>query len=152
MLQATDDSGLVRIIITDMDGNPATDELCEDVYNYIMSPENPSERLAPINALIEVSSSVAMTISISATIEIDGVRDIESIKNDFLSALKEYYTTAIEEKEIKYSKVGALLIDIDGVTDYSNLLVNDGTSNIAVGTEYLPYSDDKSVAFTRADG
>lgn len=152
VLQATDDSGLVKIIITDMDGNPATDELCEDVYNYIMSPGNPSERLAPINAVIEVSSSVAMTVTISATIETDGVRDIASIKSDFLNVLKEYYTTAIEEKEIKYSKIGALLIDVDGVSDYSNLLLNDGTSNIVVGTEYLPYSDEKSVVFTQVDG
>ena len=148
VLQATDDTGLVRIIITDMDGNPATDELCQDVYNYIMSPDNPSERLAPINAIVSVSSSIAMKVTISATIETDGVRTIESIKDDFLNKLKEYYPVAIEELEIKYSKIGALLIEIDGVSDYSNLLVNDGTKNIPVDTEYLPYSDESSVSLS----
>lgn len=148
VLQATDDSGLVRIIITDMDGNPATDELCQDVYNYIMSPDNPSERLAPINALVSVSSSIAMNVTISATIETDGVRTVESIKSDFLDKLKEYYPVAIEELEIKYSKIGALLIDTDGVSDYSNLLVNGGVKNISIDTEYLPYSDDNSVSLS----
>lgn len=151
VLQADDSSGTVRIIVKDTDGNPASDELCRAVYDYIMRPDNPSQRLAPINAVLRVDSTEARLVTIAANVETDGIRDIESIKNDFMDRLKEYYEKAIEEKEIKYSKICALLIDIDGVSDYNNVQINGGTSNITVDIDELPYSDADSVTLTIAE-
>lgn len=150
VLPAKDDTGIVRIIITDMNGDLASTELCDDVYNHIMQPNNPEERLAPINALLDVKSYTAMTISISANIETDGVRDVQSIKSDYLDALKEYFMEAKEDEEIKYSKICGLLIGMNGVTDYSNVRVNGGTSNIAIDAEAMPFSDTSSVTLNVA--
>ena len=54
VIPANDTTGLVTIILTDGNGAPATELLCESVYNYIMRPDDPYERLAPINANIKV--------------------------------------------------------------------------------------------------
>lgn len=148
VIPAKDDSGEVRISITDVYGNPASESLCEDVYNYIMQPENPYERLAPINAILKVVSIDTIEVEISATIETDGIRSLESIKADFMDKLKAYYLIAVEDQEVKYSKIGSMLVETNGVYDYSNLLVNGGTSNIPVESGYVPKSDDSSVALT----
>lgn len=53
VISAQDDSGLVTIILTDSNGDPATELLCTTVYNYIMRPDAPEERLAPHQCLFE---------------------------------------------------------------------------------------------------
>ena len=151
VVPAEDDSGTIRITITDVDGNPASDELCTDVYNYIMRPDNPYERLAAINAVIVVGSVVTLDIDISVEVETDGIRSIDSIKADFIDALKEYYLIAVENKEIRYSKVASILSETAGVYDYSNLLINGGKENIPVELGYIPYSDDAYVNMTSAN-
>ena len=137
VIPAQDDSGLVTIVITDGNGDPATEGLCEDVYNYIMKPDDPYNRLAPINALLSVIPPIPVDLDIAGTLELRDAA-LEDIENAFIEAMQDYYPTAISDGEIRYQKVANILGDIDGVYDFTGLTVNGGTSNIPIEAYQSP--------------
>lgn len=146
VVPAQDNTGLVTIIITDSNGAPATENLCTSVYNYIMRPDDPYERLAPINALISVEPPATMKISIKATVELTEGYAMESIKTAYMDQLARYLPVALDEKEIKYTRLVAALAATEGVNDFTDLqfgveengAVTYGTSNIAIKPYELP--------------
>ena len=146
IIPAEDTSGLVTIILTDVNGDPATEELCTSVYNHIMRPDSPFERLAPINAYIKVEPPQTIEISISATVELTEGATLESVKAAFLARLAAYLPVAMDEKEIKYTRVAAALASTEGANDFSGLqiglkngkAISYGTANIPVTTAQLP--------------
>lgn len=123
VLEAQDNSGMVTLYLIDSNGSPANEEIQTAVYNYIMHPENPATRLAPINALLTVTAPTVLTIGISATVELVEQYTIDVVKTAFLAQIKKYLTAASEQGEIKYSKIGSFLSDTDGVNDYNNLKI-----------------------------
>lgn len=149
IIPAEDTTGLVTIILTDANGDPATEELCTSVYNHIMRPDSPFERLAPINAYIKVEPPQPIEIGISATVELTEGATLESVKAAFLTRLSAYLPVAMDEREIKYTRVAAALASTDGANDFSGLqiglkngdAISYGTSNIPVTTAQLPTID-----------
>lgn len=146
VVPAQDTSGLVTIIITDLNGEPATEQLCDAVYNKIMNPDKPNERLAPINANLKVSPPATMKIAIKATVELTDDATLDAVKTAYAAQLALYLPVALGEGEIKYSRVAAALAAVEGANDYSNLqigikdgdAVTYGTSNIAIPSSQLP--------------
>lgn len=152
-IPAQDDSGVVTIVITDQNGKPATEELCKKVYNYIMRPDQPESRLAPINAILSVVPPATMAIAIKATVELEEGATIESAKLSFISNLSSYLPVAMEEKEIKYTKIFSALSAADGVNDFSDLLIGIngseyGTNNITIETISMPDISEVDIEFT----
>ena len=146
VIPAQDTSGLVTIIITDSNGEPANEQLCAAVYDHIMRPSAPDERLAPVNALLSVEAPATMRISIQVTVEpVEGVT-IEAVKTAYMAQLALYLPEALEDKEIKYSRVWAALSATEGVNDFTDLQIGIrvdntviyGTSNIEVTEDQLP--------------
>lgn len=123
VVEAQDNTGMVTLYLIDANGSPANEEIQTAVYDYIMHPDNPSTRLAPVNALLTVTAPTVLTIGISATVEILEKYTIDIVKKAFLAQLKTYLVTASEQNEIKYSKIGSLLSATDGVNDYKNLKI-----------------------------
>lgn len=156
VLPAQDTSGLVTIIITDANGDPATEQLCTSVYNYIMRPDNPDERLAPINAFLKVSPPTTMQISIKATVELEDDATLEAVRTAYAAQLALYLPEALEDKEIKYSRIWGVLSATAGVNDHSNLqiglkvgnTVTYGTSSIAITSNQLPTIDAEDLILT----
>lgn len=147
IIPANDDSGLVTIILIDSNGAPATQELCESVYNYIMRPDDEYNRLAPVNAYLSVIPPDVLTICVQATTELDYEATIESVQANFMAQLALYIPEAMEDQEIKYSRVWSVLSDVIGVNDHKDLqigLKNEdgsityGTSNIPISPRELP--------------
>lgn len=149
IIPSEDTTGLITIIITDANGDPATEELCTSVYNHIMRPDSPFERLAPINAYIKVVPPQTIEISISATVELTEDATLESVKAAFMTRLAAYLPVAMDEREIKYTRVAAALASTDGANDFSGLqiglkignTISYGTANIPVTTAQLPTID-----------
>lgn len=144
IIPAQDTSGLVTIILTDSNGDPATEQLCNAVYNYIMRPDSPYERPAPINALLSVIPPTTLEICIRATVELTEDATLESVKEAFKARLASYLPTAMDEGEIKYTRVAAALAATEGANDFSDLqigLKDDGTfgtSNLTITARQLP--------------
>lgn len=148
VIPANDDTGLVRIVITDTEETPATSELCKRVYNDIMQPDIPYARKAPINALLEVTPPDTLPIEISAKVELDGTASIEEVTAKYIKSLVSYFPTSLLDGEVKYSMVCAILIKTDGVTDYSGLLLSGGVSNIPIPLGTLPVTDSTGVVLS----
>lgn len=156
IISAQDTTGTVTIILTDANGDPATEQLCESVYNHIMRPDNPNERLAPVNAILKVVPPDTTKISIVATVELSENVTLESVKEAFAALLALYLPVALDEGEIKYSRVAAALAATEGANDYSGLqigmkegdTISYGTSNIAITSSQLPTIDTDDLILT----
>lgn len=138
VLSAQDDTGLVRIAITDANGEAASEKLCTEIYNFIMRPNNPESRLAPINANLIVTPPTIVPVDIDVKLEIETERSINWIRGAIVQSLTEYYKIACKENAVKYSKLGATLLSIDGILDYSDLLINKDIQNIPIKDIEMP--------------
>lgn len=138
VLDANDGQGTVTLIITDTDGLPASETLCDDVYDAIMCPDNPAERPAPVNARLEVIPPDTVPIAVQATVELLPGSSIEGVQAAFLQGLTEYMPTALEEGEVKYTRVAAVLSATEGVNDFSGLLIGVKSASTQYGTDNLP--------------
>lgn len=140
-----DDSGVIQIILTDANGQPASEELCQNVNDWIMQPNEPEKRLAPINARIQVKAQESMPVIVTAKVELEQAK-LEAVQKSFETELKEYLKFAATEGEIRYTKVCGILGATEGLYDYKNLTVkkaeedenNDGTANLLIPAGSVP--------------
>ncbi len=134
-----DDSGTITIVLTDTLGKPATEELCRQVYDYIVSPNDRDKRKAPVNgAKLSVIPPVVVNISVTATIKLEDGIELEAVKAEFLKNITAYMTVVPNSKEVKYTKVGSIIAETNGVLDYSYFTLNGGKSNVSVAVNEFP--------------
>ncbi|MDO4280794.1 MAG: baseplate J/gp47 family protein [Peptococcaceae bacterium] len=133
VIPAQDDSGLVTIVLTDANGDPANETLRNAVYDYIMRPDDPYTRLAPVGARLTVAAPATLAIGIQAVIELAEGHALETVKQEVLKNLAQYLQTAMDEQEVKFSRVGRVLSETEGVNDYSDLQIGVRTAG---GTDY----------------
>lgn len=144
-----DDTGLITIVLTDANGDPANEALREAVYNHIMRPDAPIERLAPVNGgNIQIVAPETIDIAISVTLETDGMTSLSVIKDNILDALKLYMVEATADQEVRYTKIGSIISKAAGVEDYKDLLLNGGTANISITNQQLPAIDEENLTVT----
>lgn len=154
VIPAEDDSGMVTIILTDSNGAAANESLRTAVYNYIMRPDAPGERLAQVNAKLTVAAPDPLAISIKATIELVTGYNLESVTAAILANLKSYLPTAMDEQEIKYTRIARAISETDGVNDYKDLQIGEktagtyGTANIPIEVTELPTIDEDDLVIT----
>lgn len=149
IIPASDETGLITIVLTDSNGDPANETLRKEVYNHILRPDSPSERLAPINGgNIAVVAPETVALTINVLLEISGLISLDVIKESILSRMKNYLIEASEDEEIRYTRVGSIIASTEGVEDYKNLLVNNDTANIAINNQQLPTIDAEGLNIT----
>ena len=141
VIPANDDTGLVTIVITDSNGAPATESLCNTVYNYIMQPDNPDARLAPVNAFLQVAAPTIVDIGIQATVELVADYDLSTVEAAFLTNVASYLSEALSDGEIKITRVEAILSATEGINDFTALQIG------IVGTSSTTYSS-SNIALT----
>ena len=84
----------VKIIVLDGNGEAANETLQKAVYNYIMSPESPLDRLAPPNTILTVSAPELVEIDYTIkSIELEDGYAQEEVLKDFKTGLAKYYKT-----------------------------------------------------------
>lgn len=149
VIPAQDDSGLVTLVITDSNGDPANEEICQNVYDYIMSPADPELRLTAPNVKLNVIPPTITELSISATVEVGTGSSLEAIKTAFIEAVQAYLDTARSDGEVRYTQIGKILAGVPGVYDYDTLTLNSGTTNISITNTQLPQVTNDSVLLTQ---
>lgn len=149
VIPAQDDSGLVTLVITDSNGDPANEEICQNVYDYIMSPADPELRLTAPNVKLSVIPPTITELSISATVEVGTGSSLETIKSAFIEAVQAYLDTARSDGEVRYTQIGKILAGITGVYDYDALTLNSGATNISITNTQLPQVTSDSVLLTQ---
>lgn len=161
VVPANDSTGLVTIVITDSNGDPATESLCTSVYNYIMQPDDPDTRLAPVNANLSVVAPTIVHIAIVANVELIEDADIDTVKSAFLASLDTYLEEAMADREIKITRIEAILSSTDGVNDFSALQIGKmigspityGSTNLTITGTEMPVveASDLTLSVTSVD-
>lgn len=131
----------VKLILTGSDGNPASEAVCRAVYDHIMRPDDDSQRLASVCDLLLVRPAETVPVKVQAAVELDGTVLLRDLKEELRLRLERYYHgAAMEEGEVKYTSVGALLRACAGVTDYDCALlrINGSTRNIPLSIGQIP--------------
>lgn len=124
-------NGTVKVLIVDSD-MAINKSLEQEVYNYI-------ETVRPIGATVTVDSPVGIAVNVTANIVLGGSKTLAEVQNTFTNAFTEYLKeTVFETYSVSYARVGSILLTTEGVTDYSNLLINAGTENIIIGDTEMP--------------
>lgn len=130
--------GTVKVIVTDMNGEPANERIINAVYAHIVSPEKPLERLAPIGAAVTVDAPEQKQISYAVTVMLKEGYDAEAVKESFEKELKRYYQIAKEEGAVMYHHAASFLYHTEGIRDFSDLMINGGTGNILLDALSYP--------------
>ena len=145
VIPAWNGPGTVKLVLLDSAGNPASEDLCEEVYDKIVSPEDRTTRLMPTGtAELTVAPATTVTVSFTCTgISYDSTKtNIEQIKADFKSAIESVYTRAKELGKIVYHQAESLITDIEGVNDYESFLMNGTENDIELTLEQYPKTSD----------
>lgn len=124
--------GTVGVLIIGYDKKPVDTAIVNACQQHIDS-------VRPIGAAVTVSSaqSIAINITVQVTLA-DGVA-IASVQDKFKSAVTDYLESlAFNGLTVLINAIGALLMDIDGVVDYSNLQLNNTTANVVVADNQVP--------------
>ncbi len=138
VIPPTDDTGKIQLLLVDSKGDLADSDLCTAVYNHIMSPDQPEQRLAPINALLEVKAPAALYLNIVGTVVKDDSLTVTQVKEIFSGLLREIYPLAAESGVLKYSQVVGLFLQIPGESDYKDVKINGNMVNIVIGDNQYP--------------
>ena len=118
--------GTVKLVLVDGNGKPANAKLVQDVYNYIVSPNDRSARLLPTGTA-ELTCAAATTVAVNYVItglSYDETTGIEQIKADFTEAVRAVYAQAKTEGVLRYNDVRPLISAIAGVEDFETFTMN----------------------------
>lgn len=134
-----DGPGTVKVSILDANGDPASEELIDEVQAYIdPEPQQTGEGQAPVGALVTVATAEAKPVDVSATVTLGSTGNLETVKMDFTEALKAYFRQIAYDGEtvsVSPARVGNLLFNVQGLVDYANLTLNGGTAAVTIGEE-----------------
>ena len=125
-------NGTVEIVITDSNMLGASSELIESVKANI-------EEKRPIGANVSVVSATEKAINITANITLAGGYTVEEVKAEFTEKVVEYLKDiSFKTSYISNARLGNLLLDTNGVFDYTEFKINNLTSNIALNDTEVP--------------
>lgn len=123
--------GTVKVIIADANMSAAGTGLLKTVREHI-------EELRPIGADVTVASVVEKAVNVSAGIKLQACMNLGVVQNAFQAALTDYlHRAALDMSYVSLARVGNLLLGTDGVEDYSGLLLNGVSGNMALTEEEI---------------
>ena len=125
-------SGTVKVIIINSDKSTASEELISEVAQHI-------EDNRPIGAEVTVESAVPLVIDVSVSLVLNNGDDMETAKKNISETITAYLQkNAFSGTYISYARIGGCILNSEGVADYSDLLLNNETENIAIGETEVP--------------
>lgn len=125
-------AGTVKVVICSEGYGTAPAETVSACASYI-------ESVRPIGASVTVESASALSLTVSAAVKVTAATTLTAVKAAFEKELTDYLRSlAFEKAEVVYARVGFLLLDIEGVTDYSDLLLNGKAQNVTIGDTQIP--------------
>ena len=132
-----DGPNTVKVVIIDSNKQPANKDLINKVQEHIdPGITGLGEGEAPLGAFCTVVSATGKAINITFTVIKDANYTVEQIKTNVENNIKEYLKSiAFRGNTVSYAKIGAIILDSNGVLDYEGFTINSGTSNIAIGNE-----------------
>lgn len=119
----------IKLIIIDSNGQPARQDLIDDVVSYV-------ETQRPFGADVTVVPAIGLPINIAVNLILADGYNKEAVKEDIDKNITEYLKSiAFKANHVSYAQIGSIVLNTEGVLDYSNLLINGGTVNIPVADD-----------------
>ena len=126
-----DGPGTVTILVVGSD-KAVSPTLPGKVAEYI-------ETVRPIGATVSVLSPDVLEINIAANVQLDGSESLEEVKQVFKTELTDFLKNlTFSGKRVSYAKIGNVLLDVPGVSDFDTFTINGVIGNIAVGDRQVP--------------
>lgn len=123
--------GTVKVIVADANMSAAGTGVLKMVREHI-------EELRPIGADVTVASVAEKAVNVSAGIKLQAGMNLGVVQNAFQAALTDYlHKEALDLSYVSLARVGNLLLGTEGVEDYSNLLLNGVSGNMALTEEEI---------------
>ena len=96
------------------------------------------EERRPIGAQVEVVSAVELPLNVTAQVELGKDFYLGQVQTAFRERLAEWLQDqAFEAEDISVAHVGKLLLETDGVEDYTGLVLNGSTQNVPLSKEQI---------------
>ena len=125
-------NGTVKVVVVNSDIGEAEESLLKRVRDYL-------EEVRPIGATVTVKSAIGKAISISGTIKISKNIKFDEVKTEFETKVKEYFRkVGFKQDYVSYAQLGNILLNIQGVSDYDDLKINNTTLNVQLAAEEIP--------------
>ena len=125
-------NGTVEVVITDSNMLGASSELIESVKANI-------EEKRPIGANVSVVSATEKAINITANITLASGYSVEEVKSEFTNKVTEYLKDiSFKSSYVSNARLGNLLLDTNGVFDYTEFKINNLSTNIALSDIEVP--------------
>ncbi|VIG19051.1 baseplate assembly protein [Clostridioides difficile] len=122
-------AGTVKVLIFGENNQAVDTEVIERCREYI-------EEEMPIGCTLTVATPSPLNVNISASIKLEAGYTLDFVKESFLESINSYLINA--NKEIIYTKVSAILASVEGLHDFSNLLLNNKAENITFEEDKVP--------------
>lgn len=125
-------AGMVKVVIADTNKHAATKQLIDDVYQHI-------EEVRPILAgSFKVVSATERELNITTKVKIVQGLNLGEIQQEFINLLQEYLKSiSFKTEYISIAKIGNLLLNTSGILDYTELKINNVSSNISLRDEEI---------------
>lgn len=132
-----DGDNTVKIAIIDADKLRGNIDLIERVQDYI-DPDSLGigEGQAPIGAYCTVVSATAKPITVGIKVtKLVGYTNEQVIANISAKIIEHLKEIAFQQNYISYAKIGSLILESEGVQDWSVLQLNTTTANVVIAPE-----------------
>lgn len=115
--------GTVKVIITTIDGQPASQETIDGLQNDLDPVPGLAEGRAPVSAIVTVDTAMVRTIEIAASVEfevgysLDGFGGTVALRAEIVQALGDYVNRVEPGGEIVVSQLVGRIVSVLGVHD-----------------------------------
>lgn len=119
-------AGTVKVVVISSDKTGVIGSKVTEVANYIESQR-------PIGATVTVVSATEKLVNVTVSIQRDSNIAQATVQSNVEGILRGYLKDIAFKKNFSsYAIMGSLLLEAEGVLDYSNLLLNGASSNVTI--------------------
>ena len=124
--------GTVRVLLAGYDRQPVDADVVERCSAYIQARR-------PVGADVTVVSASGTAVDITARPVLEDGAELAAVQDAFIAKADAYLRElAFVEYTVVYTRIAALLMEVEGVADYEDLLVNGGTENLSLPETAVP--------------
>ncbi|MEG0259175.1 MAG: baseplate J/gp47 family protein [Lysinibacillus sp.] len=122
----------VKVVIIDSNMEVPSADLLTSVENFINAE-------GPFGAIVTIAPAEALVIDLSATLILSEGLSVDDVKSAIEAKITTYLKSLVFEADyVSVAQIGRELLSVEGVLDYTNLLLNNDTANILIGTVQMP--------------
>lgn len=136
-------AGTVKVLILDKNRKAATQELIDEVQEYIypLNVAGNRDGKAPIGAIVTIATPQTLLINVKASFVFSNGFSQETVLNILKNKIDKYLDKIDIGGTISYNAIyaltGSMMLADEGIQDFSNLTINDGTTNIILNDQVV---------------